>query len=303
MEINKFRSISAFHHYAHLPPPEHPLVSLIDYSKINYPIQEGVIRWIQGFYTIGVKRNIGGKFSYGQQPYDFDEGIMSFVSPKQLIRLDIMPDKQAEPTGWLLLLHPDFLWNTGLAKTIHQYDFFDYAIHEALFLSKKEEDKIITLLKTIQEEYQSVVDPFTQGIIIAQVELLLNHAQRFYTRQFITRKVTNDKLLHQLEKLLQQCFESDNLIAKGLPTVRQIATQLHLSPNYLSNMLTTLTGQSTQQHIHDKLIEKAKEKLSTTALSINEIAYELGFEHPTSFSKLFKQKTSLSPNKFRLSFQ
>ena len=201
-----------------------------------------------------------------------------------------------------MLIHPDFLWNTALAKTIKQYEYFDYSVNEALFLSDKEETALIYIMQNIQQEYQSNIDKFSQDIIIAQLELLLVHADRYYHRQFITRKITNHKILDRLEELLTNYFNSDDLVNKGLPSVQYIADQLKVSPNYLSDLLKVLTGQSTQQHIHDKLIEKAKEKLSTTDLSVSEIAYELGFEHSQSFSKLFKSKVAMSPLEFRASF-
>jgi AraC-like DNA-binding protein len=202
----------------------------------------------------------------------------------------------------MLLVHPDFLWNTPLAKTIRQYEYFDYSVHEALFLSEKEEGTIINIIQNIRQEYHSNIDKFSQDIIIAQLELLLTYAERFYQRQFITRKITNHKILDRLEEVLTAWFNGDDLIRKGLPTVQYIAETLHVSPNYLSGLLKVLTGQSTQQLIHGKLIEKAKEKLSTTDLSVSEIAYELGFEHPQSFSKLFKNKVKVTPLEFRQSF-
>ena len=214
--------------------------------------------------------------------------------------------------AWTKVLNNSLCWhgsqtrasggNTALAKTIKQYEYFDYSVHEALFLSDKEETAIVGILQSIQQEYQSNIDNFSQDIIIAQLELLLVHADRFYHRQFITRKITNHKILDRLEEILTDYFNSDDLVNKGLPSVQHIAETLNVSPNYLSDLLKVLTGQSTQQHIHDKLIEKAKLKLSTTDLSVSEIAYELGFEHPQSFSKLFKAKTDLSPMKFRQSF-
>lgn len=301
-KIYRLNSISEFHKFSNLPKPEHPLISLVDYGNVQYQIDSNEIRWIQDFYTIGLKRNIRGKFNYGQQAYDFNEGVLAFVSPHQILHLDINQNVEVNPTGWLLLIHPDFLWNTPLAKNIKIYDFFGYAVNEALFLSEKEENVIVDILKNIQREYQSNIDKFSQDIIISQIGLLLNYAERYYERQFITRKITNHQILIRLEETLTEHFSNENSINKGIPTVKQIAGRLNLSPNYLSSMLKVITGQSTQQHIHSKLIEKAKEKLSATGLSVSEIAYELGFEHPASFSKLFKSKTNLSPLKFRQSF-
>lgn len=301
--IQRIRSISEFHKVRDLSKPEHPLVSLVDYRNIHHSPENNRISWIQDFYTIGLKRNVQGKFRYGQQEYDFDEGLMSFIGPGQVFSIEVIRGKEPEQhSGWLLLIHPDFFWNTSLAKTIKKYDFFGYAVHESLFLSEKEEAVIGGVMRNIEQEYHSNIDKFSQGIIISQIELLLNYADRFYHRQFITRKISSHKTLEQLEEILDAYFDSNDLIVKGLPTVLDISDKLHVSPNYLSSLLKTHTGQSTQQHIHNKLIEKAKEELSTSQLSVSEIAYALGFEHPQSFSKLFKSKTNLSPLQFRQSF-
>ena len=298
--IHTFDTISQFHKMSGLPAPEHPLVRLDDYGLVEYQTDEKEIRWIQNFYTIGLKRNIQGKFRYGQQEYDFDEGLLSFVASGQLVHLTV--EKPAvKPTGFLLLIHPDFIWNTSLVKSIRQYDFFGYAVNEALFLSEKEEAIITDIFLNIQREYHSNIDKFSQNIIIAQIELLLNYCERFYQRQFITRKKSSRQILEKLENMLDEYF-NDDLVEKGLPTAQQIAGSLSVSPYYLGSLLKTLTGQTTQQHIHHKLIEKAKDRLSTTNLSVSEIAYELGFEHPQSFSKLFKTKTNLSPLEFTQSF-
>lgn len=300
--IFRFKSLGEFHSYSNLTKPEHPLISLVDYSKVNYPTDANEIKWIQDFYSIGLKRNVSEKFNYGQQNYDFDEGVLSFVSPQQTLNIQINQNVKVKASGWLLLIHPDFLWNTALAKSIKKYDFFGYAVNEALFLSEKEENNLVELFKNIQREYQSNIDKFSQNIIISQIELLLNFAERYYERQFITRKITNHQILIKLEERLNYYFNNPEILANGIPTVIQIANDLNFSPNYLSSALKTSSGQSTQQHIHHKLIEKAKEKLSTTDLSISEIAYELGFEYPASFSKLFKNKTNSSPIEFRQSF-
>ncbi|HEU4556144.1 MAG TPA: helix-turn-helix transcriptional regulator [Chitinophaga sp.] len=300
MNIHRLKTITEYHQFRGLPKPEHPLISVINLDTIKQLRNDEPPNMVQDFYTIALKRNLNVKIKYGQQAYDFDEGILFFISPGQVYA--IASDAALQHSGWLLLIHPDFLWNTPLAKTIREYEYFDYSVNEALFLSEKEEATITGIIQHIEQEYRANIDQFSQGIIIAQLELLLNYAERFYNRQFITRKITNHKILDRLEKLLADYFNSDDLVKKGLPTVPYIAEALNVSPNYLSGLLKSLTGQSTKQHIHDKLIEKAKEKLSTTDLSVSEIAYELGFEHPQSFSKLFKTKTSLSPLAFRQSF-
>jgi len=298
-----FTKISDFHQIGGLAKPAHPLVSLVDYGLVDYQTDEDQISWIQHFYSIGLKKCMPqGKFRYGQQQYDFDEGLLSFIGPGQSMTLEIDKNPVMKPTGWLLLIHPDFIWNTTLAKNIKQYDFFGYGVNEALFLSEKEEGIITDILLNIQREYYSNIDQFSQNIIIAQIELLLNYSERFYQRQFLTRKKSTHQILERLEKILDDYFESSVLTDQGLPTAQYIASRLNISPNYLGSLLKSLTGETTQQHIHHKLIEKAKEKLSTTALSVSEIAYDLGFEHPQSFSKLFKRKTKLSPLEFRQSF-
>jgi len=302
-DLKHFKKVGDYHKLVNLAAPLHPMVSLVDYSEVQYPADIESLRWKQDYYTIGLKRNIPHKLFYGQQVYDFDEGLMTFVAPKQIMGLANNPNvNKGQPSGWLLLVHPDFLWNTSLAKTIKDYDFFGYGVNEALFLSEKEEEMMVNMLMNIQKEYESNIDNFSQKIVVSQIELLLNFAERFYARQFITRKISNHQIISQLETVLDEEFRSDNLVENGIPSVQFVADRLNLSPNYLSGILKSLTGQSTQQHIHDKLIEKAKEQLMATPLSISEIAYGLGFEHPASFTKLFKNKTDLSPLEFRRAY-
>lgn len=298
----RFNSLSDFHAFCNLPNPEHPLISLIDYSKVRYPVDDTELKWIQNFYSIGLKRNVNAKFNYGQQEYDFDSGVLCFVSPLQFLSLEMKPGVEVEPTGYLLLIHPDFLWGTSLAKKIKSYEFFSYQINEALFLSDKEEKIIVELFKNIEKEYQTNIDKFTQELIVAQLELFLIYAERFYERQFFTRKKSSHELLERFEEVLSQYFENENLIENGIPSVKTIAKQMNISPNYLGSLLRIHTQQNTQQHIQNKIIDTAKERLSTTHLSVSEIAYELGFEHPQSFSKLFKQKVNQSPGEFRRLF-
>ena len=301
-QILRIKTISEFHQLRGLPKPEHPLISVINLESVTSSSGNVPQNLVFDFYSISLKRNCNVKFKYGQQQYDFDEGTMFFMAPNQVFGIESGNDEPLKRSGWMLLVHPDFLWNTPLAKSIKQYEYFDYSVNEALFLSEKEESTIIGIMQNIQQEYHSNIDKFSQDIIISQFEVLLNYSERFYHRQFLTRKIANHKILNRLEDILKEYFNSDDLIIKGLPTVQFIAESLNVSPNYLSSLLKVLTGQSTQQHIHNKLIEKAKERLSTTNLSVSEIAYELGFEHPQSFSKLFKTKTNLSPLEFRRSF-
>jgi AraC family transcriptional activator of pobA len=298
-----FHTISEYHRAAGLPKPAHPLISLVHMDDVNRPLANSPFSVVYDFYSISMKRVKNAKFKYGQQPHDFDEGVLFFMSPGQVFSIDFEKGGMTHrPEGWMILIHPDFLWNTPLAKTIKQYEFFGYSVYEALYLSDKEETMLTAIVQNIEQEYHANIDRFSQSVIIAQLELLLTYSERFYQRQFITRKITSHEILIKLEDLISAYFNNGDLARKGLPSVTYIAENLNISPGYLSSLLKSLTGQNTQQHLHNKLIDLAKEKLSTTNLSVSEIAYELGFEHLQSFSKLFKTKTSLSPMEFRHSF-
>lgn len=299
----RLKSISELHRFNNIAPPEHPLISLIDYGKTKPTPENNQLKWVQEFYTISIKRNVVGKYRYGQQSYDFDEGLMTFFAPNQVITVELIEeDMTSKPSGWILAIHPDFLFGTALATNIKKYSFLNYSVKEALFLSEKEESIINGLLQNIRNEYQANLDQYSQQIIISQLELLLNYAERFYQRQFLTRKISNHQILDRLEALLEDYFKSETIVNVGLPTVQYVSQNLNLTADYLSTVLKSLTGQTTQQLIHNKLIEKAKVKLSTTNLSVSEIAYELGFEHSQSFNKLFKSKTKQTPKEFRASY-
>jgi AraC-like DNA-binding protein len=295
-------TIAAYHNLMELPKPEHPLISVVRFEDIKRHPGDAPGSIVNNFYSIALKKNFTAKLKYGQQDFDFDAGVMHFMAPKQVLSIQPSQMEEFKHTGWLLLIHPDFLWNTALAQNMPKHEYFSYQTNEALHLSEKEEDLITDIIEKIVQEYQNNIDGFSQDVIIARIELLLTYSERFYQRQFLTRKVANHKVLTQLENLLMACFKPENLSTKGIPTVEFIAASLNLSPNYLSRLLQLLTGQSTKQIIQDKLIALAREKLSTGNLSISEIAYELGFEHPQSFSNLFKIKTNLTPLEFRQSF-
>ncbi len=283
-----------------LPEPQHPLICILG-AESNRVIENNFPQsHVLSFYKISYKPRLSGRVKYGQHYYDFDEGGLLFAAPNQVIGSN--EDHGGVCSSYTLLIHPDFLLTYPLAKKIKQYGFFSYSANEALHLSDKEKSTIISIFTILEEELNSRIDDFTHDVIISQIELLLNYANRFYKRQFITRKTLNNHLLQKLEEILEDYFNSDRCMHQGIPTVQFLSEQLNISPSYLSDMLRSLTGQNAQQHIHYKLIEKAKEKLSTTRLSVSEVAYELGFEHPQSFSKLFKTKTSQSPLAFRQSF-
>ncbi len=296
------KTISEYHRLLELPGPEHPLISLIRFEDMPYNPERMPQAVIHNFYSIALKKSFHARLKYGQQEVDFSEGVMLFMAPMQVLSIEGPRETVATHTGWLLLVHPDLLWNTSLAKKIRQYEYFDYKASEALHLSEQEQQMIVGIMHNIAQEYCARIDSFSQDVIIAQLELLLTYAGRFYQRQFFTRKAGNHQIISQLEELLSGYFRGNKLLTEGMPSVTYLAEGLNLSPSYLSRLLKTLTGQSTKQFIMDKVIDLAKEKLSTTELSMSEIAYHLGFEHPQSFGKLFKSKTKLSPLEFRQSF-
>lgn len=297
----RLKTISEFHNLRGLPKPKHPLISVINFEDMALNTEIGRQNLIFDFYMISVKRDMDHKYRYGQQDYDFDEGVMFCMAPHQILSV-IREEQGKNPSGWMLMIHPDFLWNTPLATSIRKYEFFGYSVNEALFLSEDEEIKIQHIIENIKQEYQTNIDKFSQNIIISQLETLLNYSERFYQRQFFTRQKAHHQFLEKLEIVLNDYFEGENMIRDGLPTVQFLSEKMNMSPQYMRSLLKSLTGQTTQQIIHEKLIEKAKEKLSSTELSVSEIAYELGFEHPQSFNKLFKAKTDISPLEFRKSF-
>ncbi len=294
-------SISELHRLLQLPKPAHPLVSVINFADVKCVDDEKMRSIVYNFYSVCTKKGYKGKVKYGQNYYDFDDGIMTFYSPGQVLTTEPAEAGDTAITGWWLVVHPDFLRSYTLATKIKSYGFFSYAVNESLHLSDGEEVMVNSIMENIAHEHRSVIDGYSQDVIVSQIELLLNYSNRFYNRQFITRKNASNDLLVKMETLLDAYFEQGTM-QQGLPTVHYLSSQLNISANYLSDMLRSLTGQSAQQHIQNKLIEKAKEILTTTSLSVSEVAYQLGFEHPQSFSKFFKSKTNISPLDFRHSF-
>lgn len=295
----KLNSISELHQLLGFPKPLHPLISVVAYDEVKMQPEVSAITVTFNFYKISFKKNLSGKIRYGQNYYDFNEGGMFFVSPNQILTSDYDDN---DYSGYSLLIHPDFIRNYPLDKNIKKFGFFSYSANEGLHLSQQEKEIVVSILENIARELRNTIDDFSQDVVVSQIETLLNYSNRFYNRQFITRKAVNNDLLSKMEELLDDYFQQEKTLEKGLPTVEFLATELNLSPRYLSDMLRSLTGQNAQQIIHEKLIEKAKEYLTTTGFSVSEIAYQLGFEHPQSFSKLFKNKTNQTPVQFKQSF-
>lgn len=298
-KLRVFHSITEMQRVFGLPQPLHPLISMLDYSKVEITREMLAQPFVMDMYNITYNASAGCKMKYGQTTYDFQEGGMFFTSPGQ----PLTGIETAEASsGFTLLIHPDFLRNYTLDKKIKTYGFFEYSVNESLHLSGKEKTIITATGKNIGDELEMAIDDFSQDLLISQIELLLNYSQRFYKRQSITRKPINSALLENLDKILDTYFNDKTALMQGLPTVQFLAEKLNISPKYLGDVLRSLTGHNTQQHIHIKLIEKAKEVLTISDLTVGEIAFQLGFEHPQSFSKLFKLKTNLSPLEFRASF-
>jgi len=298
----RFNSISEGHKAFALPPPQHPLISLINGTTTPVNAEAMADVHVMNFYKIAYKPDIAGKLRYGQHHYDFDGGGLLFAAPNQIIGALDDSLGPAVCSQYTILLDPGYLDSYPLSRKIKEYGFFDYATNETLHLAPDEEETIISIFKMIEKELSSRIDEHSHDVVISQLELLLSFANRFHKRQFITRKSVSHDVLQRLEVLLTDYFTNEDLLSKGVPTVAYLAENLNLSPSYLSDMLRTLTGQNTQQLIHDRVIGRAKEMLSTTNLSVREVAYALGFEYSQSFNKLFKHKTNLSPLQFRQQF-
>lgn len=296
---HRFSSLAEAHQALGLPPPQHPLIGLLDATAHPVQAAPGQGPHALSFYKIALKTGGAGQLAYGQGHYDFTEGSLLLAAPHQLLGGASAGGCRG---GVVLLVHPDFLLGYPLAKTIKQHGFFSYAAHEALHLSDKEKATLMALFGNMAEELSSRLDALSQEVLLAQLDLLLTYAQRFYQRQFLTRHPANRALLQQVDELLDAYFDAQQPLLRGLPTVHYLAAAVNLSPSYLSDMLRSLTGQNAQQHIHHRLIERAKERLAATSLSVGEVAYELGFEHAQSFSQLFKAKTNTTPLAFRRSF-
>lgn len=293
--LHHVHSISALHQTLHVPPPTHPLVSVVDLRRMQARTAQTIS---YNFYTIAFKQLDGGHLRYGQQHYDFDEGVMIFTAPHQTVRLEA--DVPVMVEGCLVVVHPDFLKGYPLARKITAYTFFSYAANEALHLSAAEQQQVLAMMHRLAQEVAAPITAFTQDIIVAHLDLLLTYCNQFYHRQFLTRKVASHDLVSRFEQLLSATLASGELAERGLPSVQDLAGQLHLSANYLSDLLRTHTGLNARQHIQQQLLHYAKQLLTTTSLSVGEVAYRLGFEHSQSFNRFFKQHAAVSPLDYRL---
>ncbi len=297
--IHTIKTISEFHHLLGLPKPKHPLMSVLNMSELDVVVNKEVWKhYFTKFFTISVKSGCSNKVKYGQSKFDFDEAVLTCIGPNQVVSADNLEESKIQ--GYAFTLDPDFLLNHPLAKKMEKCDFFSYHANEALFLSEEERKIIFKIFGLIQSEYENNIDGFSQEVLLSNIELLLVHINRYYSRQFITRKNYHNNIQVRVKELLEEYYQKNE--NEGLPTVHYLSDRLNLSPAYLSDMLKNYTGLSAQQHIHESLIYKAKELLTFSELSVSEIAFKLGFQHPQSFVKLFKQKASVTPLKFRQSY-
>lgn len=294
----RIQTINAIHEMLGLEKPKHPMVSVIPITDaiVNFDYVKDT--YVLDFYQIALKEGLSGSFLYGRNQYDFSEGTMIFTQPGQTIQVN-ENENYEKAKGWILLFHPELIRKSELDAVIQNYPFFEYGTHEALHLSEDEKRHIYSLVSKIAEEYQQKIDAHTQEIIIGTLAMLLKYCQRYYDRQFYTRKNLHQGILVRFEKMLKAYFDSDDLVHKGLPTVTFSGEQLGLSGHYLSELLKKETGQSAKAHIQSYAIDKAKRLLLNTNQTINEVAYALGFEYPHHFSKLFKLKTGHTPSSFR----
>jgi len=288
-------SITELHDLYDAGKPRHPLITVIDLVKHQIKRPREPVTFRLGFYSIFCKK-FSGVLKYGRSYYDFSEGSLMFVAPGQATSPSPTPLVEE---GWALFFHPDLINNSELGRKIQDYSFFHYEANEALHASEEEKNTLAAVIENIKKEYAQNIDKHTQTLIQSNIELLLNYCSRFYDRQFYTRGKINSDVVQQFEKLLKDYFAQDTLINTGLPNVSYFASKLSLSPNYLSDLLHKFTGKSTQEHIHLQLVHKAKSLLWSTQSSVSEIAYTLGFEHPSHFTRLFKGKTGYSPSNYR----
>lgn len=280
-----------------LGKPTHPLITILDTQELAYGKETVGKRFSSDLYCIAMKDSSCG-IDYGRNSYDFDDGVLIFTAPQQIITVK-KPQELNQVKGWMIYFHPDLIRNTALGSKIDSYNFFNYEVHEALHLSETEQNTLNQIVQLIQAEINERIDNHSQQVLISNIELLLNYSKRFYERQFNTRSASNIDIVSKVERLLKHYYSENQLIEKGQPSIHYLAEHCHLSASYLSDLLTKETGRSAKDHINDFLVDKAKHLLLSSTDSISEIAYTLGFNYPHYFGRLFKQKTGKTPQEYR----
>ena len=296
--ILRIKTITQIHDFLGLPKPKHPLVSVIRVNEKMANFDFGDVTYIMDLYQISLKSGISGTITYGRNSYDFQEGTMIFTEPTQALNFSEKEIDQ-EGSGWALMFHPDLIRKSELGQNIDDYNFFSYDVHEALHLSDDEKKWVAEIVNKIEIEYSQNIDRHSQKLIVSNIELLLDYCTRYYDRQFYTRTNLNKDVVSKFDHLLKGYYRSDKPLMHGIPSVKYCGTELNMSPNYLSDLLKKETGRNAQEHIHDYLISRAKTKLLSSPEPVSRIAYDLGFEYPQHFSKIFKNKTGMSPTEYR----
>lgn len=284
--------------FLELPAPKHPLITFIDFSKNPFSKELPTKKVICSFYQISFKSDQKGFLKYGRENYDYQEGSLVYIAPEQLVDYTSTNVKETN-SGWTLFFHPDLIRSFSLDEKIKEYDFFNYNSNEALHISEDEKQIIESILSKIQIELNSNIDEFSEEVLVSNLELLLNYSKRFYNRQFITRKRFKEDVVIQFIDLVDAYFDQGIQRENGLPTLQYFAQKLNYSSNYLNELIKKSTGKNILEHIHYKIIDLAKSHLLKNDKSASEIAYELGFEYPQYFSRLFKSKTGMTPVEYR----
>lgn len=297
--MKHFKTLSSYLDYLELPRPEHPMLSVFNSKGDGFlPCpRESSPPITNDCYSISLKKFVKGNLNYGRTKYDFTNGVLIFIAPRQVLQWD--SSVVFEQKGFSINFHEDFLKGTAIAQQIKKYGFFSYSTNEALHLSPKEEKQIESIVENIEIEYQNNQDEFSKEIIISQLDTLLKYANRFYERQFLNRKELSHSLLEQFNQELDKYFESGQLQEKGIPSIEKLAEKMSVSQRYLSDTLKKETGKTTTEHLHLHLIDEAKNILLQPNKSISEVAYELGFAYPPYFSRLFKKIEGLNPTEYR----
>jgi AraC-like DNA-binding protein len=296
-EFYHSKSISEVHQLLGLGKPVHPLITIIrEWPKVEFDLRN--IKLTSDLYLFSMKGKVNGTFRYGRNSYDFQEGALVFIAPNQVVSFED-PMEHENSSGWTILFHPDLIRNSALGSTIKRYAFLDYDVTEALHLSEKEQVSLNDLVEKIETEIHQNLDRHSQDLIVQNLETILKYSNRYYERQFYTRTNLNVDLVQRFEKFLETYFASDELLEKGIPTLKQCGEALNLSGPYLSDLLRISTGSSAKEHIHRHIIASAKVTLLRSNISVAEVAYKLGFEYPQHFSKLFKSQTGMSPSEYR----
>ncbi|MBX2874513.1 MAG: AraC family transcriptional regulator [Saprospiraceae bacterium] len=297
-EIKRVHTITEVHEIYGYEKPKHPLVTVLPIDERMMQFDYGEINYAFDFYQISLKEGVRGTFSYGRNDYDFQEGTMTFIKPDQVVKVE-RSQMDTEGGGWTLIFHPDLLRKSPLGRTIEEYSFFNYEVREALHLSDDEKKSLTDLAEKIKAEYQQNIDKHSQDIIIANIEMILKYCKRYYDRQFYTRTNLNKDFVSKFEEVMREYYQSEKPSELGVLSVKYCAQALAMSSNYFGDLIKNETGRSAKEHIQTYIIEKAKTKIVGSSASISEIAYDLGFEYPQGFNKLFKARTGINPSQYR----